>query len=54
MLFSIVILGEAVEKVLREKKVSNKLNYDVLKSLNMSDFVKSLNFGSASNMKEIE
>lgn len=48
-LFSVllkIILGEAVEKVLREKKISNKLNYDVLKSLNMDDFVKSMNFDS--------
>ena len=37
-------IGEAAEKVLREKKISNKLNYDVLKSLNMDDFVKSMNF----------
>ena len=40
----IFIIGEAAEKVLREKKISNKLNYDVLKSLNMDDFVKSMNF----------
>ncbi|XP_065225815.1 transcription factor IIIB 90 kDa subunit [Planococcus citri] len=46
--------GEAVEKVLREKKISNKLNYDVLKSLNMNDFVKSMNFGAPGTMKEIE
>lgn len=38
--------GEAVEQVLREKKISNKLNYDVLKSLNMDDFVKSIDFDS--------
>ncbi|KAH8028464.1 hypothetical protein HPB51_016915 [Rhipicephalus microplus] len=26
--------GEAIEKMLQEKKISNKINYDVLKSLN--------------------
>lgn len=26
--------GEAIEKILQEKKISSKINYDVLKSLN--------------------
>lgn len=26
--------GEAIEKMLQEKKISSKINYDVLKSLN--------------------
>lgn len=46
-------IGEAVEKVLREKKISNKLNYDVLKSLNVDDFVKSINFGSFAQKDEL-
>uniref|UniRef100_A0A131XZI6 B-related factor 1 n=1 Tax=Ixodes ricinus TaxID=34613 RepID=A0A131XZI6_IXORI len=29
--------GEAIEKMLQEKKISNKINYDVLKSLNSTD-----------------
>lgn len=28
--------GEAIEKILQEKKISSKINYDVLKSLNAS------------------
>ena len=28
--------GEAIERVLQEKKISSKINYDVLKSLEMS------------------
>jgi hypothetical protein len=28
-------LGEAIEKMLQEKKISSKINYDVLKSLNV-------------------
>lgn len=43
------IAGEAVEKVLREKKISNKLNYDVIKSLNMEDFLKSMNNDSTTS-----
>lgn len=27
-------LGEAIEKMLQEKKISSKINYEVLKSLN--------------------
>lgn len=27
-------VGEAIEKILKEKKISSKINYDVLKSLN--------------------
>lgn len=29
-------LGEAIEKMLQEKKISSKINYEVLKSLNIS------------------
>lgn len=29
--------GEAIEKMLQEKRISNKINYDVLKSLNSTD-----------------
>lgn len=28
--------GEAIKKMLQEKKISSKINYDVLKSLNVS------------------
>lgn len=28
--------GEAIEKIIQEKKISSKINYDVLKSLNSS------------------
>lgn len=30
------LLGEAIEKMLQEKKISSKINYDVLKSLKVS------------------
>lgn len=29
--------GEAIEKMLQEKKISSKINYDVLKSLNVNN-----------------
>lgn len=32
--------GEAIEKMLQEKKISSKINYDVLKSLNASSSAK--------------
>lgn len=33
--------GEAIEKMLQEKRISNKINYDVLKSLNSKTQTKS-------------
>lgn len=37
LLFSLFfLLGEAIEKMLQEKKISSKINYEVLKSLNIS------------------
>lgn len=32
----LILLGEAIEKMLQEKKISSKINYEVLKSLNVS------------------
>lgn len=32
--------GEAIEKMLQEKRISNKINYDVLKSLNAKTVTK--------------
>lgn len=34
--FFLILLGEAIEKMLQEKKISSKINYEVLKSLNVS------------------
>lgn len=31
-----VFIGEAIEKMLQEKKISSKINYEVLKSLNVT------------------
>jgi hypothetical protein len=30
-----IIIGEAIEKMLQEKRISSKINYEVLKSLNV-------------------
>lgn len=32
----LILLGEAIEKMLQEKKISTKINYEVLKSLNVN------------------
>lgn len=42
--------GEAIEKMLREKKISTKINYDVLKNL---DFHVDVNTGEASSEQKI-
>lgn len=34
--------GEAIEKMLQEKRISSKINYDVLKSLNIASSVKNV------------
>lgn len=34
--FFLILLGEAIEKMLQEKKISSKINYEVLKSLNVN------------------
>ena len=37
---------EAIEKIVQEKKISTKINYDVLRSLNNSSLIKSDNDAS--------
>lgn len=36
LFFAFILIGEAIEKMLQEKKISSKINYEVLKSLNVS------------------
>lgn len=35
-LYIVVYKGEAIEKMLQEKRISSKINYEVLKSLNVN------------------